>query len=125
MIRNGELKHVSRNVVEIGYYNPKSGDEDEITVVNFFLKEFETIRSVVSFIDYIPLSTLVNVSSSNFIDDNGYFLIFVELEKTKKTFDDIMTLIRNFNNLTDYEEWVVRIYGGKEKTISMDKLRKA
>ena len=34
MIRHGELVYITKPLIEIGMYNPKSGSDDDVIVVN-------------------------------------------------------------------------------------------
>lgn len=123
MIRYGDLEYVSKPLVEIGMYNPKSGTDDDIVVVNFFSKEEGSLRNIETFIEYMALNTYVGVSSSSYMDEDGFYTIFVELEKNKHTFEDILVLIKQFTNLTLYEEWDVHVYKQHPKKVTIEAIK--
>lgn len=123
MIRYGELRYISKNVVEIGMFNPKSGDDKDVLVVNFFVKEEEALKKICTFIEYMTLQTYITTSTSTYIDDEGYYLIYVELEKNKNTYKDCLTLIKQFTNLTLFEEWNIHIYKKRPYKISVEDIK--
>lgn len=124
MIRYGELQYVSRPLAEVGMYNPKSGTDKDLVVVNFFSKEEDSLRKIEIFVEYMALKTYVSVSTSSYMDEDGYYTIFVELEKNEKTFSDILSLIKQFSNLTLYEEWNVHIYKKQKKKIKLEDIKR-
>lgn len=123
MIRYGELQYISKNTVEVGMFNPKSGTDDEVLVINFFVKEEEVLKSVSSFIEYMTLKTYITTSYSSYIDDDGFYMIFVELEKNENTYKDFLTLVKQFSNLTLFEEWNVYVYKKQPYKITLEEIR--
>lgn len=123
MIRYGDLEYVSKPLVEIGMYNPKSGTDKDIVVVNFFTKEEESLNNIQTFIEYMALNTYVGVSSSSYMDEDGFYTVFVELEKNEHTFEDILVLVKQFTNLTLFEEWEIHIYKKHAKKVSLEAIK--
>lgn len=123
MIRYGELQYISKNTVEVGMFNPKSGTDNEVLVINFFVKEEDVLKSVSSFIEYMTLKTYITTSYSTYIDDDGYYMIFVELEKNENTYKDFLTLVKQFSNLTLFEEWNVHVYKKQPYKITLEEIR--
>ena len=46
-------------------FNPKSGSDNDILVVNFFVKEESVLNSISTFIEYMTLNTYIATSHSN------------------------------------------------------------
>lgn len=122
MIRYGELRYISKNVVEVGMFNPKSGSDNDILVVNFFVKEESVLNSISTFIEYMTLNTYIATSHSNYIDDDGFYMIFIELEKNKNTYNDFLKLVKQMSNLTLYTNWDINVYKKKPHNIKVDKI---
>jgi hypothetical protein len=125
MIRNGELKYVTKNMIEVGMYNPKSGSDSDIIVVNFYIKEESALPKLQDFIEYIPLKTFISVSTSNYMDEDGYYTVFIELEKTKELFKDFIYVVKEISNLTSFNEWYIKTYKHEARKYKLEDLKNA
>lgn len=122
MLHYGELKDVLDNYCEIGMYDPKSGSDDEIIVINLFYTEEEAGRDLKQFIEYMPID-LVDVTVQNNMHEN-YYKLFIELEKTNSLFTNVCQILRDCAGLAEIEEWRIKVYRKEEKTINVDDLEK-
>ncbi|ASV44088.1 hypothetical protein PBI_SCTP2_73 [Salicola phage SCTP-2] len=122
MLRYEDLEYILRPYIEIGMYYPKSGNTDDITVVNFYISERNALEDIITFINYMPLKTLIDVSHSNYINNNFEYVIFVELTNSSNTFDDILRLCYELMSTSNLEEWDLKVYGKHSKTYNKEQL---
>lgn len=122
MLHFGELEDVLSNYCELGMYDPKSGTDEEILVMNLFFSEDEAGRDIKQFIEYMPFD-IVDVTVQDNMYDNQY-RIFIELEKTSGLFETICQILRDCAGLANIEEWKVKVYRKEEKTITVEGLDK-
>lgn len=120
MIRYGELEFVLDNYCEVGMYNPKSGTDEEVVVVNLFFTEEEAARDIKVFLDYLPIN-IIDVTVDGVLDE-GKYKIFIEVENNKDLFDTILRLLRDCSGLANITEWKIMVYQGKERTITVEEL---
>lgn len=125
MIRRGELKHITKNIIEVGMFNPKSGSDADIFVVNFYVKEEDTLAGVLDFIEYMPIDSFISTSTSNYMDEDGYYIVFVEFEKNDASFLDLLRFVDEVTNLTEFEEWSINLYKKEPRVITMEEIRDA
>ena len=52
-----------------------------VIVVNFFVKEENVLSGIQDYIEYIPLKTFISVSTSNYVDEDGFYLVYIEIRK--------------------------------------------
>lgn len=122
MIRYGDLEHVLDNYCELGMYDPKSGTDSEIIVMNLFYSEEEAGRDLKQFIEYMPIDVVDVTIQNNMHEDN--YKIFIEIEKTSSLFEKVIRILRDCAGLAEIEEWKVKVYRQEEKTIKVEDLEK-
>lgn len=125
MIRHGELKYVTKDLIEVGMYNPKSGSDSDIIVVNFYVKEESILSEIQDFFEYIPLNTFISVSTSNYMDEDGFYIVFVEIEKSKSFFEDFVYIVKELSNLTKFKEWNIKTYKKETRKYKLEDLKNA
>ncbi len=120
MIRYGELEYVLDNYCEVGMYNPKSGTDEEVVVVNLFFTEEDAARDIKVFLDYLPID-IIDVTVDSVLED-GKYKIFIEVENNKDLFETILRLLRDCSGLANIEEWVIKVFKHKERTVTVKEL---
>lgn len=122
MLHYGELEDVLDNYCELGMYDPKSGTDDEIIVMNLFYSEEEAGRDLKQFIEYMPLN-IIDVTVQNTMYEE-FYKIFIELEKDHDLFKNVCQILRDCAGLAAIDEWKVKVYRKEEKTITIDSIEK-
>jgi hypothetical protein len=103
----GDLKDLVYPHLTIDQYRSKMGDDDDIVVVTYRVKEKEPAEDLVHFFEKGYDFVLDADVSSGPIDDLDY-LVFVELIREPEVAQQIMKITRELCNLTnqDLEEWL-------------------
>jgi hypothetical protein len=124
MFKYKDLEYVLLPYAEIGMYEPKSGTSTEMVVFNFYTKEEEVLKELKTFISYMPIDSLVDVSSSDYSDTEGRYIVYVELFLNKDTWMDMMRIILELGMSSGLDNWKVKIYKKESKKINIDDLKK-
>jgi len=124
MFKYKDLEYVLLPYAEIGMYEPKSGTSAEMVVFNFYTKEEEVLKELKSFISYMPIDSLVDVSSSDYSDTEGRYVVYVEFFLNKDTWKDIMRVILELGMSSGLENWRIKIYKKESKRVSIEDIKK-
>ena len=74
------------------------------------VEEENVLSGIQDYIEYIPLKTFISVSTSNYVDEDGFYLVYIEIEKTESLFDDFVFIVKELSNLTSFDEWTIHVY---------------
>ena len=99
-VERGDLKRLIHNELHIDQHRSKMGDDADIIVLSFKIKDKEPAADLVDFIEKGYDWVLDGDISSGEMDD-GDFLVFVEMPRNADAPDRIMRLIGDINNLVD------------------------
>ena len=123
-LEHGDLARLIHPELHVDEFKSKLGDDQDVIVLSFKVDSKEPANDLVSFIEKVYEWVLDADVSSGEMDDGSY-IVFVELDRTKQAADDIMELMKDLINLTDQstDDWRVRYYKAhKEKQLSIESL---
>jgi hypothetical protein len=92
--------------------------DDNAIVLAFFVKDLDPANDLNHFIQKGSIEIL-DSDVSPAPDENGYYLVFVELLRQPKTIQTIIDLVDSFSNLTNVKSWTIKAYK-KEKTLPLN-----
>lgn len=112
----GDLRNLVHNDLHIDEYKSKMGNDEDICVLSFKIRDREPAEDLVNFIEKGYDWVLDADVSSGEISD-GDFLVFVEAERNKSLPNDIYQLLQDVMNLTgqDLEDWAATYPKTKSK----------
>lgn len=111
----GDLKRLVHSELHIDEYKSKMGDDADVCVISFKVSGKEPSLDLVSFIekgyDYV-----LDADVSSGEKEGGDYLVFVELDRTPKVPEQIISMIDDLTNLTEQsiDEWRVRYHKSTE-----------
>lgn len=123
-LEKGDLARLIHPELHVDEFKSKLGDDQDVIVLSFKVDAKEPAGDLVSFIEKGYTWVLDADVSSGEMDDGSY-IVFVELDRTKQAAEDIMELMKDLMNLTDQstDDWRVRYYKAhKEKQLSIESL---
>jgi len=123
MFKHKDLEYVLFPYLEVGMYDPKSGKNSEMLVVNFYVKEEDVLSDMKSFINYMPLTQLVDVTTIDYSDTEGRYTVYIELFLNDKTWDDIMRILLELGMVSGLDNWKVKIYKQESKKIDINDIK--
>lgn len=123
-LEKDDLERLVHNELHIDEFQSKLGDDSNVIVLSFKVKDKEPANDLVSFIEKGYEWVLDSDVSSGEMDDGDY-IVFVELDRSPEAPEQINSLMEDLMNLTgqDLAEWRVRYFKShKEKFYSINAL---
>jgi hypothetical protein len=121
----GDLKRLIHTELHVDEFKSKLGDDCDVVVLSFKVDNKEPAGDLVSFIEK-GYSWVIDADVSAGEMDDGDYIVFVELDRTPESAENIMKLMDDLMNLTDgqVEDWRVRYYKAhKETQLSLEALQ--
>ena len=105
-------------------YISKMGDDDEIIVASFFVRDQQAAKDLVNWFEKGYDFVIDADMSPGEIKPNRY-LVYVEMKRRSTTGDKIQELIDDFSTLTEHEDsnWIMH-YRGEEQPWSVEAFKK-
>tara|TARA_B100000575_G_scaffold247312_1_gene212702 strand:- start:45 stop:455 length:411 start_codon:yes stop_codon:yes gene_type:complete len=116
----GDLEGLVLPRLSIAEYSPKTGNEEDVVVIGFYIKDDKPADDLASFIEKGAVEVLDTEVSPN-PDDDGNYLLFVEM-KNEKLMDTVLRLLEDINRIVKIEDWTFNFYEGKSVEISLKKI---
>ena len=114
-LERGDLHRLVHNELHIDEFTSKLGDDSDVVVLSFKVLGKEPANDLINFIEK-GYDFVIDADVSSGEMDDGDYIIFVELDRTPKVIDNIVTLLEEMENLTKIKptDWRVRYY--KDRT---------
>jgi len=110
-VKFGEMVNLVNSVISIDQYKPKIGEANETVVVAFEVNQEGAAKDLSNLIETDVVESL-DVDVSQGPNNNGNYLVFVEFERNKQLYNNIMEIIKVVSNVTDINEWSYEYYKG-------------
>lgn len=121
-VEQGDLQSLVKNIVSVAEFEPKTGSENEVMVVGFYCDDETPANDLAKFIERGTSGTLDTEVSPN-PDDEGYYMVFVEIENNADSMKNVFEILLDASRLSNIEEWTLKFYSGKELTIGNDDIK--
>ena len=108
-LKNGDLAGTVLPSVSIDEFEPKAGDEKDVIVVAFYLDDQNPADDLNTFIQRGSIDTL-DVEVSPNTDEEGRYLVFVEMSRDDTFPNKFQALIKDVENLTGKMDWEIKTY---------------
>lgn len=118
-LRAGDLRDLIKPVFEVDSYKSKMGDDSDIVVVSFSVKEQQAAKDLVDFIEK-GYGFVLDADSTPGEIDNGMYKVFVEMERDRHTNENIVELLDGVQKLSALDKIRFRYYksfASKEATL--------
>lgn len=118
-LKNGDLSGTILPDVSVDEFEPKAGSEQDVIVVAFYLKDEDPADDLNTFIQRGFVDTL-DVEVSPNTDEEGRYLVFVEMSRDETFLNKLTALLLDVGNLTDDHEWKIKTYYSGDQVFSID-----
>ena len=118
-LRPGDLEHLILSNVSVDEFEPKSGQPDNVVVVGFYAEDQEPANDLASFIER-GSHDILDTEVSPAPDEEGRYLIFVEMNRDESMFDNTVKILKDIAKLTKVDEWEIKFHGS-DNTIRIKK----
>jgi hypothetical protein len=107
-VEYGDLESLIDSRVSVAEYKPKTGTEEDVIVIGFYVKDEAPALDLARFIERGVTSILDTEVSPN-PNDVGMYIVFVEVEN-KDLMKTAMNLINDIHGLVKVKEWALNFY---------------
>jgi hypothetical protein len=108
-LRAGDLQDLVYNVFEIDSYKSKMGNDKDIVVLSFTINEENAARDLVNFIEK-GYGFVLDADHTTGEQDDGFYRVFVELERSRDVAAEIFEIIDGLSKLTNRNDFRFRYY---------------
>lgn len=116
-LKNGDLAGTILPDVSIDEFEPKAGNDADVIVVAFHLKDKEPADDLNTFIQRGFIDTL-DVEVSPNTDEEGRYLVFVEMSRDDTFPNKFQALLKDVKNVAGDMEWEVKTYLADERVFA-------
>ena len=115
-----DLSGLMKNTVYIDDFSSKMGDDDEIVVASFYVRDRQAAVDLVNWFEKGYDFILDADMSPGEVKPNRY-LVYVEMKRRSYTSENLRTLIDDFDTLTEYKgnSWIMG-YKGEEYPFTVE-----
>ena len=116
-----DLMGMMKPTIHVDEFSSKMGDDDEIVVVSFFVRDRQAAKDLVNWFEKGYDFVIDADMSPGEIKPNRY-LVYVEMKRRSNVADKINEILEDFSTLTEYQnsgEWIMH-YRGKETPWSIE-----
>ena len=111
-LREGDLKDTVLSKISLDEFEPKTGDSKDVIVVGYQVTEGSVGTDLYNFIN-AGVTEYRDVEVSPNPNPEGYYMVFVEIDRNQKAMENIIALTTDITNIAGELEW-------KGKTHLMD-----
>ena len=108
-----DLKGVILPIINLDEFDPKSGTTQEIIVIGLFATDQEPANDLNTFIQRGTFD-IIDTEVSPSPDEDGNYVIFIEVERNEKFEATLFSLVKDIENLTGKMDWMVHPYLAEE-----------
>jgi len=108
-LRQNDLEYTIDNVFEIDSYKSKMGDDADIVTLSFAIKGDQPARDLVKFIE-TGYDFVLDADQTSGEQSDGKYRVFVELERSKKSPDQIIEILDGIKKISNQEDLRFRYY---------------
>jgi hypothetical protein len=100
----GDLKWLVYDEVMIDMHKTKLGEDKDYIVLAIPIKDSKPANDLANFIEH-GIAEFEDVEVSPATDDQGRYLIYVEIKRGPESFKSIQTILTDCKQLSDIHEW--------------------
>jgi len=113
-LRPGDLKDMVSDIFTVDQYNSKMGNDEEIIVISFVVKDKFPAIDLMEFIEKgYPFVLDADMSSGE--EHDGNYRVFVEIERTKEVAEEVEELINGISQLCGCKSWSFKYFRDVEE----------
>ena len=108
-LRAGDLRHLVYDIFEVDSFKSKMGDDKDIVVLSFSVKENNAAKDLVSFLEK-GYPFVLDADATAGEQSDGTYKVFVELERSKDAPMHITEIVDGVQKLAELENLKFRYY---------------
>ena len=107
-VEYGDLETLVDSTVSIAEYKPKTGTEEDVIVIGFYVKDEAPAMDLAKFIER-GVTPMLDTEVSPNPNDVGMYIVFVEVEN-EDLMNATLSLINDITGLVKNDTWSLKFY---------------
>jgi hypothetical protein len=108
-LKEGDLKDVMLKTLSIDEFEPKTGSAKDVLVLGFRVTENEVGKDLYGFLNGAVVEVR-DIEVSPNPNEDGYYMVFVEMDRNDNVVESIKTLLRDTERLAGKLAWEAKTY---------------
>ena len=108
-LREGDLKDTVLKKISLDEFEPKTGDSKDVIVIGYQVSESSAGNDLYNFIN-AGATEYRDVEVSPNTNPEGYFMVFVEIDRNEQALENIITLTNDISNITGTLDWQAKTH---------------
>ena len=107
-VEYGDLDSLVDSTVSVAEFKPKTGTEEDVIVIGFYVKDEAPAMDLAKFIER-GVTPILDTEVSPNPNDVGMYIVFVEVEN-EDLMKTTLNLINDIRGLVKVKEWAIKFY---------------
>ena len=107
-VEYGDLETLVDSTVSVAEFKPKTGTEEDVIVIGFYVKDEAPAMDLAKFIER-GVTPILDTEVSPNPNDVGMYIVFVEVEN-ENLMNTSLNLINDIHGLVKVKEWSIKFY---------------
>ena len=107
-VEYGDLESLVDSTVSVAEFKPKTGTEEDVIVLGFYVKDEAPALDLAKFIER-GVTPILDTEVSPNPNDVGMYIVFVEVEN-EDLMKTTLNLINDIRGLVKVKEWAIKFY---------------
>jgi len=120
-VEYGDLETLVDSTVSVAEYKPKTGTEEDVIVIGFYVKDEAPAIDLAKFIER-GVTPILDTEVSPNPNDIGMYIVFVEVEN-KDLMKTTMSLINDIHGLVKVKEWSLKFYKREAINVKAEEIK--
>ena len=121
-VEHGDLRSLVKPIVSIAEFEPKTGTEEDVIVVGFYVDDEKPGQDLGTFLER-GVADILDTEVSPNPDDEGYYMVFVEVANDEDLMYNIFEMILDTSRLCENAEWTLQFYTGKKSKVTLEQIK--
>ena len=120
-VEYGDLETLVDSTVSVAEFKPKTGTEEDVIVLGFYVKDEAPAMDLAKFIER-GVTPILDTEVSPNPNDVGMYIVFVEVEN-EDLMKTTLNLINDIRGLVKVKEWGIKFYKREAINVKAEEIR--
>jgi len=120
-VEYGDLETLVDSTVSVAEFKPKTGTEEDVIVVGFYVKDEAPAVDLAKFIER-GVTPILDTEVSPNPNDIGMYIVFVEVEN-EDLMKTTLNLINDIRGLVKVKEWEIKFYKREAINVKAEEIK--
>ena len=120
-VEYGDLETLVDSTVSVAEFKPKTGTEEDVIVLGFYVKDEAPAMDLAKFIER-GVTPILDTEVSPNPNDVGMYIVFVEVEN-EDLMKTTLNLINDIRGLVKVKEWAIKFYKREAINVKAEEIR--